>query len=74
MPLTEKKISFEGKTKLEERRVELAAASENTKILTMRMDERGDDVGMIVRTIRVKMLKMKAAKKEADGEGELATE
>ena len=64
--------------KLQEKKVELAAASKDTKMLTMRMDELDDDVALIVRIIRVKMLKrlaaeMKAAK-ETDGEEDPAAD
>ena len=80
MAAIEKKINLEGnKTKHEERRFELTTASEDTKILTMRMDELDDDAA-IVHAIRIKMLKRlademevvkkEAAKKEPDGEEE----
>jgi hypothetical protein len=68
MAATEKKIDLEdNKTKLKERRVELATTWENTKMLTMRMDKLDPDAAMIVCVIHVNMLNCLAAKVEADG-------
>ena len=65
---TEKKINLEEKkTKLEERRFELTAALEETKMLTIKMDELDPDVVMIMRAIRVRMLKRLAADLEGSG-------
>ena len=56
------------KTKLEEKKIELEAASEDTKMLTMRMDELDPNAAMIVHAVRVRMLKRLADEKEVDGE------
>ena len=64
---TGKKINFEEKkSKLKERRVELASASEDTNMLTIRIDELDPDLAMIVRTIYVRMLKRLAAEMGPD--------
>lgn len=73
MVTTDKKINFEEKkTKLKERRVELAATSEYSKMLTMRMDKLDSNAAMIVCAVRHKMMKrlaveMEATEKEAAG-------
>ena len=54
----EKKINLEEKKSMvEERQVELATASEDTKILTMKMDYLDPDAAMIVQFVHVRMLK-----------------
>ncbi|KAE8808443.1 hypothetical protein D1007_15193 [Hordeum vulgare] len=52
MAVIENKINLkEKKIKLEEKMVELTSTSEDTKILTMRMDESDPDVVMIVHVV-----------------------
>lgn len=69
MVTTEKKINLEvKKTYVEERKIELAIASEDSKMLTMRMDEL--NVAMIMCVVHLRLLeclvaKMEATKKEA---------
>ena len=54
MTATKKKINLEDeKTKLEEKKVKLAATSEDTKMLTMRMDKLDNDARMIVCVVHV---------------------
>lgn len=56
---TENKIDIEKKkTKLDEKKVVLAACLEDTNMLTMRMDELDADAVMIIHTIRVRMLEV----------------
>ena len=52
--------------KLKERRVELTATLKNTKMLTMKMDDLGDDAGMTVQAVRYKILQKDELKAAAN--------
>ena len=65
MAAAERKINLEGKkTKLKKRRIELTAALEDTRVLTMRMNDLDDEAGTIARAVHVKMLKRLAVENE----------
>lgn len=58
MASTEKKLQLEEKkTMLEEKKVEIATTSENSKMLTLTMENLDEDARMIVQAIRLKLLK-----------------
>lgn len=57
MVAADKKLKFEEKkAMLEERKVEIAAASEDTKMLALKMEDLYDDTMMIVQAVRFKIL------------------
>ena len=58
---------------LEENKVEIIAASEDTKMLAFKMEELDDVVRMITQAVRVRMLK-RMATEEAGGEEEPSSE
>lgn len=65
----------EKNTKLEDRRVELAAALEETNMLSMKMYELHPDAAKIVHVVRARMLKHLAAEmKETDAAKKPMTE
>ncbi|KAE8809146.1 udp-n-acetylglucosamine--peptide n-acetylglucosaminyltransferase spindly [Hordeum vulgare] len=75
-------VATEKKLKLEENKVEIAATTKDSKMLSLKMEEVDNDARTIVQAVRLRMLKhlkdqletteKEASKKEADGEEEAA--
>ena len=66
-------VATEKKLKLIEKKVGIVVALEDTKMLTLKMEDLDDDARMIVHAVHVIMLKHMATEKAAHGEEEPAT-
>lgn len=79
MTATKKNLKLEEKTILEEKKVEIATALEDSKRLTLKMDDLNEDARMIMQAVHVRMLKcfateLETSEKEATSEEEPTTE